>query len=83
MSDRNNRSPESVLDELCEAGRRWIDARIDQRRHGHSSIEATAGDNPPDYVDPDAEDRAAHDARARGDRFRALVREFIDTLEAQ
>lgn len=78
-----SRSPERVLDELCATGHRWIDARVGQRRHGHSGVEATAGDNPPGYVDPDAEDRAARDAWQLGARFRRLVREFIASLEAQ
>lgn len=81
MSD-DRRSPERVLDELCETGRRWINARMEERRHGTSTIWATAGDNPPDYVEPEDEDRAAEDVYALSGRFRTLAREFIEAVEA-
>ena len=80
---REVRPPEWVLEELYKTARRWMSARARERRHGPSFGEATAGDNPPAFQDPDYTDRAAHEAVDLRRRFEDLVSEFMDRVERE
>lgn len=79
---QQNHTPESVLDELYTTGRRWMEARVDERRHGPAAMWATAGDNPPAYTEPDEEDRAADAVHHLRSQFRELAREFVQRMDS-
>ncbi|HEY8470120.1 MAG TPA: hypothetical protein VIL18_10785 [Longimicrobiales bacterium] len=78
------RPPEWVLEEMYKTGRRWMAARARVRRHGGNVFgEASAGDHPPAYANPQAAERAAEDADTLRRRFEELADEFISTVEGQ
>jgi hypothetical protein len=79
MEEREVRSPEWVLDELYDTGRRWMAARARERGAGPSA-DWGKGDNPPSHVDPLRQEAAAREAMELRDRFLDLSREFMDQL---
>jgi len=80
---RDIRTPEWVLEELCETGRRWLAARARQRRHGPAFGEASVGDQPAAYLQPEETEAAAAEGGRLRARFLELVREFVERADQE
>lgn len=77
---RQIRSPEQVLEELYETGRRWMNARARERAWGpHAEPDTDSPSAEPRVTE--GQDRRAREEHALRERFRTLAEEFMDRVD--